>query len=167
MANYFSVGAAWHPSRHGPPLAPRPIPARLPRPPSSASAARSSSARRPYSSPASSFAGELDGRRHVDGSDMGSAQEVVGGKRTGSPRQVDGNGREKRTATRGRGGIARRTGDERSRRSGVPSWREIISHCTVANAVANTVAYSVANPEIAVCALISFHWGCTVANSLL
>ena len=104
-------------------------------------------------------------KRHGDGSETGSAQEVVGGKRTGGPRQVDGNGREKRAATGGRSGIGRRTGGELSRRSGVPSWREIISHCTVANAVANTVAYSVANPEIILCAAISFHWGRTVANS--
>ena len=95
----------------------------------------------------------------------GQGAWVVGGMRTESPRKVDGNGREKRAATGGRSGIGRRTGDELSRRSGVPSWREIISHCIVANAVADTVIYSVANPEIAVCAAISFHWGCTVANS--
>ena len=42
-------------------------------------------------------------KRHGDGSETGSAQEVVGGKRTGGPRQVDGNGREKRAATGGSG----------------------------------------------------------------
>ena len=44
-------------------------------------------------------------KRHGDGSETGSAQEVVGGKRTGGPRQVDGNGRERRAATGGRSGI--------------------------------------------------------------
>ena len=136
-------------------------------------------------------------KRHGDGSETGSAQEVDGkltgrrrdadgkrmgdgrggirvrARRMGGGREADGRptagGRERAREAGGDGREKRnrkRTGGELSRRSGVPSWREIISHCTVANTVANTVAYSVANPEIAVCAAISFHWGCAVANSL-